>query len=83
MPRISEFFGIVIYMYWFDQAKHKVPHFMPDMLSSRLSLTLKAAGSMGPLVELEIVWHASGRIHEKLRSEKLGRKQSLERRSHG
>lgn len=27
MPRISEFFGIVIYMYWFDQQKHKSPHF--------------------------------------------------------
>ena len=27
MPRISEFFGIVIYMYWYDQQKHKAPHF--------------------------------------------------------
>jgi hypothetical protein len=27
VPRISEFFGIVIYMYWFDQQKHKTPHF--------------------------------------------------------
>ncbi len=27
MPRISEFFGIVIYMYWFDQQKHKTSHF--------------------------------------------------------
>lgn len=27
MPRISEFFGIAIYMYWFDQQKHKAPHF--------------------------------------------------------
>jgi hypothetical protein len=27
LPRVSEFFGIVIYMYWFDQQKHKVPHF--------------------------------------------------------
>lgn len=27
MPRISEFFGIVIYMYWFDTQKHKMPHF--------------------------------------------------------
>jgi hypothetical protein len=24
---ISEFFGIVIYMYWLDQQKHKTPHF--------------------------------------------------------
>jgi hypothetical protein len=27
MPRISEFFGIAIYMYWFDTQKHKAPHF--------------------------------------------------------
>lgn len=27
MPRISEFFGIVIYMYWMDVQKHKAPHF--------------------------------------------------------
>jgi hypothetical protein len=27
VPRISEFFGIVIYMYWLDQQKHKTPHF--------------------------------------------------------
>jgi hypothetical protein len=27
MPRISEFFGIAIYMYWFDTQKHKTPHF--------------------------------------------------------
>jgi|GEM_PF-3324056 len=27
MPRISEFFGIVFYMYWFDQQKHRLPHF--------------------------------------------------------
>ena len=26
MPRISEFFGIVVYMYWFDVQKHKTPH---------------------------------------------------------
>jgi len=27
MPRISEFFGITILMYWFDTQKHKQPHF--------------------------------------------------------
>ena len=27
MPRISEFFGIYIYMYWFDNKRHKKPHF--------------------------------------------------------
>jgi hypothetical protein len=27
VPRISEFFGIMIYMYWFDRQKHQGPHF--------------------------------------------------------
>jgi len=27
MPRISEFFGMVVYMYWFDTQKHQRPHF--------------------------------------------------------
>jgi hypothetical protein len=27
MPRISEFFGMVVLMYWFDTQKHKQPHF--------------------------------------------------------
>jgi hypothetical protein len=26
LPRISEFFGIAIYMYWFDRQKHHIPH---------------------------------------------------------
>ncbi len=26
MPRISEFFGITILMYWFDTQKHRIPH---------------------------------------------------------
>ena len=27
MPKISEFFGLLIYMYWFDFQRHKLPHF--------------------------------------------------------
>ena len=27
LPRISEFFGLTIYMYWFDTQRHHVPHF--------------------------------------------------------
>jgi hypothetical protein len=27
VPRISEFFGLVVYMYWLDTQKHKQPHF--------------------------------------------------------
>lgn len=25
--RVSEFFGLVVYMYWFDTQKHRTPHF--------------------------------------------------------
>ncbi|WP_420454011.1 DUF4160 domain-containing protein [Rubrivirga sp.] len=27
MPRISEFFGITIYLYWADVSRHAAPHF--------------------------------------------------------
>ncbi len=27
MPKVSEFFGISIYIYWFDLKEHKLPHF--------------------------------------------------------
>jgi len=27
MPKISEFFGMTIHMYWFDVQKHRQPHF--------------------------------------------------------
>ncbi len=27
MPKISEFYGIKIYIYWNDQSSHKLPHF--------------------------------------------------------
>jgi hypothetical protein len=27
VPRISEFFGLVVYMYWFDTQRHHQPHF--------------------------------------------------------
>jgi hypothetical protein len=27
MPEVCRFFGIVVYMYWFDIDKHKKPHF--------------------------------------------------------
>jgi hypothetical protein len=27
MPRVSEFFGIAIYLYWHDQGRHSMPHF--------------------------------------------------------
>jgi hypothetical protein len=26
MPRISEFYGITVYMYWFDNQRHSLPH---------------------------------------------------------
>jgi len=26
VPKISEFFGMTVHMYWFDTQKHKLPH---------------------------------------------------------
>ena len=27
MPKVSEFFGISVYLYWYDDTRHKLPHF--------------------------------------------------------
>jgi len=50
MPRISEFFGIVIYMYWFDNQKHKLPHFHARYQGSEAIFNLEGIcieGSIG------------------------------------
>jgi hypothetical protein len=49
MPRISEFFGIVIYMYWFDQEKHKLPHFHAKYAEFKAVFTLKGRSIEGSL----------------------------------
>lgn len=50
MPRISEFFGIAIYMYWFDTKHHKLPHFHALHGGRMAAFDLKGnalAGSLG------------------------------------
>ncbi len=50
MPRISEFFGITIYMYWFDTQKHQTPHFHARYQGNEAVFTLEGTridGSIG------------------------------------
>jgi len=45
MPTISMFFGIVIYMYFFDDERHKLPHIHARYQGSQASFSL-ADGSV-------------------------------------
>jgi hypothetical protein len=58
VPRISEFFGIVIYMYWFDQQKHHTPHFHARHAGEEAVFDLAGAcleGDLGPRANRLIV----------------------------
>ena len=55
MPRISEFFGIAIYMYWFDRQKHQVPHFHARFAGDRLSTPWTGAVSRVTSVHAQTV----------------------------
>lgn len=48
MPRISEFFGIVIAMYW-DEGSHQVPHFHAEHGDQAASVALDGAIVVGSL----------------------------------
>ena len=51
MPRISEFFGIVILMYWKDTKRHSMPHIHVRYAGEEAVFTLNGeliAGSLGP-----------------------------------
>lgn len=50
MPRISEFFGITVLMYWFDTQKHREPHFHARYQGREAVFTLDGrclAGDLG------------------------------------
>ncbi len=50
MPKIYEFFGIIISMYWFDTQKHKEPHFHARFQGSEAVFDLSGkclAGDLG------------------------------------
>ena len=51
VPRISEFFGLTVYMYWFDTQKHNVPHFHVRYQGAEAVYRLDGArleGDLGP-----------------------------------
>jgi hypothetical protein len=60
MPRISEFFGLTIYMYWFDNQKHSVAHFHVRYQGAEAVFALNGArieGNLGPRVDrLVLEW---------------------------
>lgn len=50
MPRISELYGIVIYMYWFDNNRHKMPHIHAMFAGKSMAIALDGeilSGSIG------------------------------------
>jgi hypothetical protein len=67
MPRISEFFGIVIYMYWFDQDKHKQPHFHAKYAEFKAVFDLNGIaieGSLGLVGDRLVKEWAKSRQHD-------------------
>ncbi len=43
MPRISEFFGIVIYLYYQDQGVHHTPHFHAEYAGEEVVISIPDA----------------------------------------
>lgn len=80
MPRISEFFGIVISMYWFDQQKHRMPHFHARFAGDEAVFDLHGRcidGDIGPRAgrlvaewcrehehDLQVAWEAAAHGRE-------------------
>jgi Domain of unknown function (DUF4160) len=60
LPRISEFFGIAIYMYWFDQQKHHNSHFHARFAGEEAVFDLMGnclEGNLGPrATRLVVEW---------------------------
>ena len=51
VPRISEFFGLAVYMYWFDNQQHSAPHIHVRYQGAEAVFTLDGAciqGDLGP-----------------------------------
>lgn len=55
MPRISEFYGIVIYIYYQDQGVHHAPHFHAEYAGEEVVVSIPdaevLAGSLPPKKE--------------------------------
>ena len=61
MPAISMFYGIVIYLYFFDDERHKLPHIHAkyqgqDAAFAIADGTLLAGGIPGPKMKLVQAW---------------------------
>ncbi|MBN1609386.1 MAG: DUF4160 domain-containing protein [Polyangiaceae bacterium] len=63
-PRISEFFGLAVYMYWFDTQRHAAPHFYVRYQGAEAVYGLDGApnrrtlGATGRSVDRRVVWRA-------------------------
>ena len=44
MPRVSEFFGIVIYIYYQDRGVHHAPHFHAEYAGDEVVVSIPDAG---------------------------------------
>ena len=51
MPRISEFNGIVIYMYWRDNKKHRTPHFHAYYRNRMALFSIFLEGALSEILE--------------------------------
>ncbi len=47
MPRISAFFGIVIWMYYEDDLRHHTPHIHAEYAGDRASIAIEAGELLG------------------------------------
>lgn len=61
MPKLSEFFGIIISMYFYDTGKHKAPHFHAmyagEAATYSIDTLTKLAGGLSPRAErLVLEW---------------------------
>ncbi len=68
MPRISEFFGILIHMYW-NERDHPVPHFHAEYGDDRAAVDLdgQVLGGTLPPRQLRLVRRWTAMHHDELR----------------
>ena len=67
MPRISEFFGIAILMYWKDTQQHQMPHFHVRYSGEEAAFSLQGeliAGNLAPRAQRLVREWASERKKE-------------------
>ncbi len=80
MPKLSEFFGIAIYMYWGD---HGPPHFHARYGGEKASIAIQdlsvLAGSLSPrALGLVVEWAALHRGELEVAWEKASRNETLD-----